>query len=251
MESRSGVENLDEDGYTQLDFRSQGITGRPVVLEKVTCATSPHWRPIAVTLGILCLLILVIAVILGTMAYEAIWRSNSGSNPLKNDNFPSRNKENHSQSTQSSLEDHVAPTKTLTTTGAFSSSCPPNWIIHKNNCYLFSTSLASWNRSKRQCSQLHSNLLKIDSAEELEFIVRQMSSQPDNSFWIGLSRHQTEGSWLWEDGSMFSSNLFQIRSTETQENSSQSCVWIHLSIIYDQLCSVPSYSICEKKLSIK
>ncbi|XP_045868460.1 C-type lectin domain family 7 member A isoform X3 [Meles meles] len=202
MESRAEVENLDEDGYTQLDFHSQGITGRRVVLEKVTCATSPHWRTIALTLGILCLLILVIAVILGTM-------------------------------------------------GAFSSSCPPNWIIHKNNCYLFSTSLASWNRSKSQCSQLYSNLLKIDSAEELEFIVRQTSSQPDNSFWIGLSRHQTEGPWLWEDGSVFSSNLFQIRSTETQESSSHNCVWIHLSIIYDQLCNVPSYSICEKKLSIK
>ncbi|XP_005637220.1 C-type lectin domain family 7 member A isoform X2 [Canis lupus baileyi] len=200
MEYHSGVENLDEDGYTQLNFHSQGITGRPVVLEKVTCATSPRWRPIAVTLGILCLLMLVIAVILGT-------------------------------------------------TGAFSSSCPPNWITHKNNCYLFSTSLASWNRSKRHCSQLHSNLLKIDTAEELEFIVRQVSSQPDNSFWIGLSRHQTEGPLLWEDGSVFSSNLFQIRSTDTQENSSHNCVWIHLSIIYDQLCSVPSYSICEKKMS--
>uniref|UniRef100_A0A452QYN4 C-type lectin domain containing 7A n=1 Tax=Ursus americanus TaxID=9643 RepID=A0A452QYN4_URSAM len=158
MESRSEVENLDEDGYTQLDFHSQGITGRPVIVKKVTWATSPRWRPIAVTLGILCLLILVIAVVLGTM-------------------------------------------------GAFSSSCPPNWIIHKNNCYLFSTSLASWNRSKRQCSQLHSNLLKIDSAEELDFIVRQMSSRPDNSFWIGLSRQQTEGPWLWEDGSVFSSNF--------------------------------------------
>uniref|UniRef100_A0A8C7EP68 C-type lectin domain containing 7A n=1 Tax=Neovison vison TaxID=452646 RepID=A0A8C7EP68_NEOVI len=202
MESHAEVENLDEDGYTQLDFHSQGITGRRVVLEKVTCATSPHWRSIALTLGILCLLKLVIAVLLGTM-------------------------------------------------GDFSSSCPPNWIIHKNNCYLFSTSLTSWNRSKSQCSQLYSNLLKIDSAEELEFIVKHMSSQPDNSFWIGLSRHQTEGPWLWEDGSVFSSNLFQIRSTETQESSSHSCVWIHLSIIYDQLCSVPSYSICEKKLSIK
>uniref|UniRef100_A0A8C0SIV6 C-type lectin domain containing 7A n=1 Tax=Canis lupus familiaris TaxID=9615 RepID=A0A8C0SIV6_CANLF len=158
MEYHSGVENLDEDGYTQLNFHSQGITGRPVVLEKVTCATSPRWRPIAVTLGILCLLMLVIAVILGT-------------------------------------------------TGDFSSSCPPNWITHKNNCYLFSTSLASWNRSKRHCSQLHSNLLKIDTAEELEFIVRQVSSQPDNSFWIGLSHHQTEGPLLWEDGSVFSSNL--------------------------------------------
>uniref|UniRef100_A0A8C0SH36 C-type lectin domain containing 7A n=1 Tax=Canis lupus familiaris TaxID=9615 RepID=A0A8C0SH36_CANLF len=167
MEYHSGVENLDEDGYTQLNFHSQGITGRPVVLEK----------------------------------------------------------------------------------GDFSSSCPPNWITHKNNCYLFSTSLASWNRSKRHCSQLHSNLLKIDTAEELEFIVRQVSSQPDNSFWIGLSHHQTEGPLLWEDGSVFSSNLFQIRSTDTQENSSHNCVWIHLSIIYDQLCSVPSYSICEKKMS--
>ncbi|XP_032203142.1 C-type lectin domain family 7 member A isoform X1 [Mustela erminea] len=248
MESHAEVENLDEDGYTQLDFHYQGITGRRVVLEKVTCATSPRWRSIALTLGILCLLKLVIAVILGTMA---IWKSNSGSNPLKNDTFPSRNKENHSLPTQSSLEDHVTPTKSLRTTGDFSSSCPPNWIIHKNNCYLFSTSLTSWNRSKSQCSQLYSNLLKIDSAEELEFIVRHMSSQPDNSFWIGLSRHQTEGPWLWEDGSVFSSNLFQIRSTETQESSSHSCVWIHLSIIYDQLCSVPSYSICEKKLSIK
>ncbi|XP_025786544.1 C-type lectin domain family 7 member A isoform X2 [Puma concolor] len=202
MEYRSEVENLDEDGYTRLDFSSQGVTGRHAVLEKGTCATSPYWRPIAVTLGILCLVILVTAVVLGT-------------------------------------------------TGVFSNSCPPNWIIHENNCYLFRTSLASWNSSKKQCSQLHSNLLKIDSEKELEFIMKQASSQPDNSFWIGLSRHQTEGPWLWEDGSRFSSDLFQIRSTEIQENSSHDCVWIHLSIIYDQLCSLPSYSICEKKLSIK
>ncbi|XP_077602113.1 C-type lectin domain family 7 member A isoform X1 [Crocuta crocuta] len=247
MEYRSEIENLDEDGYTRLDFSSQATPGRPVVSEKGTCATSPCWRPVAVTLGILCLVILVIAVVLGTMA---IWRSNSGSNPLKNDNFPSRNKENYSQPTQSSLEDNVAPTKALTTT-VFSTSCPPNWVTHENNCYLFRTSLASWNSSKNQCSQLHSNLLKIDSEKELEFIVRQVSSQPDNAFWIGLSRPQTEGPWLWEDSSIFSYTLFQIRSTETQENSSHNCVWIHLSIIYDQLCSLPSYSICEKKLSVK
>ncbi|XP_014706413.1 C-type lectin domain family 7 member A isoform X2 [Equus asinus] len=245
MEYHSGLENLDEDGYTQLDFSSRDITRRPVVSEKGTCAASPRWCPIAVTLGILCLVILVIAVVLGTMA---IWRSNSGSNPLKNDNFPSRNKESCSQSTQSSLEESMAPIKTLTTKGVLVSSCPPNWIMHENSCYLFSTSLDSWVRSKRQCSQLGSTLLKIDSSKELEFIARQVSSQPDNSFWIGLSRHQKEGPWLWEDGSIFSSNLFQIRSTVMEENSSHNCVWIHVSIIYDQLCSVLSYSICEKKL---
>uniref|UniRef100_A0A8D1SDS9 C-type lectin domain containing 7A n=1 Tax=Sus scrofa TaxID=9823 RepID=A0A8D1SDS9_PIG len=201
MEYQSPLENVDEDGYTQLDFSSHNLTRRSVVSEKGPCAASPYWRPITVTLGILCLLMLVIAVVLGTM-------------------------------------------------GVLSGSCPPNWITHENSCYLFSTSLDSWNRSKRQCSQLGSYLLKIDSSKELEFISRHVSSQPDHSFWIGLSHSQTEGPWLWEDGSMLLSNLFQIRSTVTQKESSHNCVWIHVSDFYDQLCSVPSYSICEKKLSI-
>ncbi|XP_006774867.1 PREDICTED: C-type lectin domain family 7 member A isoform X2 [Myotis davidii] len=201
MAYQSELENLDEDGYTQLQFSSRGITKRPVSSEKGPCAASLPWRSIAVTLGILCLVILVIAIVLGTI-------------------------------------------------GVLSSSCPPNWIAHENSCYLFGTPLNSWNGSKRQCSQLDSYLLKMDSSKELEFIVKQVSSQPARSFWIGLSRPQAEGPWLWEDGSKFSPDLFEIRSTVTQENSSHNCVWIHGRIIYDQLCSVPSNGICEKKLSI-
>uniref|UniRef100_A0A2K6RSC1 C-type lectin domain family 7 member A n=2 Tax=Rhinopithecus roxellana TaxID=61622 RepID=A0A2K6RSC1_RHIRO len=247
MEYHPDLENLDEDGYTQLHFDSRSNTRIAVVSEKGSCAASPPWRLIAVILGILCLVILVIAVVLGTMA---IWRPNSGSNSLENGYFPSRNKENHSQPTQSSLEESVTPTKAVKTTGLLSSPCPPNWIIYEKSCYLFSLSLNSWDGSKRQCSQVGSNLIKIDSSKELGFIVKQVSSQPDNSFWIGLSRPQTEAPWLWEDGSTFSSNLFQIRTTATQENPSPNCVWIHVSVIYDQLCSVPSYSICEKKFSM-
>uniref|UniRef100_A0A2K5I7B5 C-type lectin domain family 7 member A n=2 Tax=Colobus angolensis palliatus TaxID=336983 RepID=A0A2K5I7B5_COLAP len=201
MEYHPDLENLDEDGYTQLHFDSRSNTRIAVVSEKGSCAASPPWRLIAVILGILCLVILVIAVVLGTV-------------------------------------------------GLLSSPCPPNWIIYEKSCYLFSLSLNSWDGSKRQCLQLGSNLIKIDSSKELGFIVKQVSSQPDNSFWIGLSRPQTEVPWLWEDGSTFSSNLFQIRTTATQENPSPNCVWIHVSVIYDQLCSVPSYSICEKKFSM-
>ncbi|XP_045042959.2 C-type lectin domain family 7 member A isoform X2 [Desmodus rotundus] len=196
------MENLDEDGYTQLDFSSRGFTGRPVSSEKGPCAASPPWRLIVVTLGILCLVILVVAVVLGTM-------------------------------------------------GGVSSPCPPTWVAHENSCYLFSTTLDSWDGSKRQCSQLGSYLLKIESSKELKFIVKEMYSHPHNSFWMGLSRTQTEGPWLWEDGSIFSSKLFEIRNTTTQENSFHLCVWIHMSIIYDQHCSIPSYSICEKKQSIQ
>ncbi|XP_036924280.1 C-type lectin domain family 7 member A isoform X1 [Sturnira hondurensis] len=242
------MENLDEDGYTQLEFSSRGFARRPVPSEKGSWAASPPWRFIAVTLGILCLVILVLAVVLGT---TGIWRSNSGSNPLKNNNFPSRNKENHSQPTQSSLEESVASTKALATTGGVSSPCPPTWVAHENSCYLFSTTLYSWNESKRQCSQLGSYLLKIDSSEELDFIVKELSSYPHDSFWTGLSRTQTEGPWLWEDGSIFSPELFQIRSTATQENSLHHCVWVHMAVVYDQQCSIPSHSICEKRQSVQ
>ncbi|XP_006141627.1 C-type lectin domain family 7 member A isoform X2 [Tupaia chinensis] len=197
MEYHSDLENVDEDGYTQLNFHSQGITRRPVISEKGTPAASPPWRLIVLTLGILCLIMLVIAVVLGT-------------------------------------------------TGVFSSPCPPDWIFHEKSCYLLSMSLDSWTGSKSRCSQLGSNLLKIDSAEELTFIGRQVSSHPDNSFWIGLSRTQTEQPWLWEDGSTSSSNLFEIRSTAIQENLPHNCVWIHNSVVFDQLCTTLSYSICEK-----
>ena len=40
-----------------------------------------------------------------------------------------------------------------------------------------------------------------------EFISRQVSAQPDHSFWIGLSRRRTEEPWLWEEGSTLLSNL--------------------------------------------
>uniref|UniRef100_A0A671EXS3 C-type lectin domain containing 7A n=1 Tax=Rhinolophus ferrumequinum TaxID=59479 RepID=A0A671EXS3_RHIFE len=166
MEYHPDLENLDEDGYTKLDFSSRNVPRRPVFSEK----------------------------------------------------------------------------------GVLSSSCPPNWVIHENSCYLFSTPLDTWEESKTQCSQQGSSLLKIDSSNELTFIKNQSSFKSADSFWIGLSRQQSKGPWLWEDGSMFSSNLFQIRSTATQEISPHNCVWIHDSIIYDQLCSVYSFSICEKKL---
>uniref|UniRef100_A0A8C6RNY8 C-type lectin domain family 7, member a n=2 Tax=Nannospalax galili TaxID=1026970 RepID=A0A8C6RNY8_NANGA len=199
MEYHSHLENMDEDGYTQLNFNSKGNFRRPMDPEKGQRTPSPPWRLIAVAFGILCLVTLVIATVLGAL-------------------------------------------------GFFSGPCSPNWIMHQKSCYLFSMSLESWHTSKRRCSQLGSNLLKIDNANELEFIESQVSSHPANSFWIGLSRNQSEGAWLWEDGSILSPDLFQIRNTPTQENSLHNCVWIHLSEVYDQICSTASFSICEKQL---
>ncbi|XP_023565261.1 C-type lectin domain family 7 member A isoform X5 [Octodon degus] len=65
MEYHPDLDMVDEDGYTKLNFSTRGATRRTVSLEKGTSAVSPPWRLIAVLLGILCTVMLVIAVALG------------------------------------------------------------------------------------------------------------------------------------------------------------------------------------------
>lgn len=199
MKYQSHAENLDEDGYTQLDFSTGDIHKRPVRSEKGSQAPSSPWRPIAVALGILCLVAVVVAAVLGAL-------------------------------------------------GVFSGPCLPNWIMHGKSCYLLTFSENSWYGSKRHCSQLGAHLLKIDNSKEFEFIESQTSSHRVNSFWIGLSRNQSEGPWFWEDGSAFTPNVFQVRNTAPQGSLLHNCVWIHGSEVYNQICNTSTFSICEKEL---
>ncbi|KAL6083353.1 hypothetical protein STEG23_036923, partial [Scotinomys teguina] len=71
MEYHSHLENLDEDGYTQLDFKTRGIHKRPVRSEKGSQVPSPPWRLIAAALGILCLVALVVAAVLGVLGFKS------------------------------------------------------------------------------------------------------------------------------------------------------------------------------------
>uniref|UniRef100_A0A3B3VVK5 C-type lectin domain-containing protein n=1 Tax=Poecilia latipinna TaxID=48699 RepID=A0A3B3VVK5_9TELE len=68
--------------------------------------------------------------------------------------------------------------------------CEAGWEQHGGNCYYFSTSKSSWTDSRRSCTDLGSDLVKIDSREE------------QDKFWIGLTDSKEEGKWLWMDGSL-------------------------------------------------
>uniref|UniRef100_A0A8C5LCN3 C-type lectin domain family 7 member A n=1 Tax=Jaculus jaculus TaxID=51337 RepID=A0A8C5LCN3_JACJA len=69
MHSKNNLEILDEDGYTQLNFNLRDITRRPMVSKKGIQAASPPWRLIAVIAGTLCLVLLVVAAVLGALGY--------------------------------------------------------------------------------------------------------------------------------------------------------------------------------------
>ncbi|XP_075886482.1 uncharacterized protein LOC142890981 isoform X2 [Nelusetta ayraudi] len=88
--------------------------------------------------------------------------------------------------------------------------CPENWEEHGDQCYLFQENATPWELARQQCQQEGGNLARIDSEDEQEFLTERvnekMKAQGD-TFWIGLTDAQTEGEWLWVDGSALNESL--------------------------------------------
>ncbi|XP_013856787.1 C-type lectin domain family 4 member E, partial [Austrofundulus limnaeus] len=88
--------------------------------------------------------------------------------------------------------------------------CGGHWEFHGGKCYYFSTCGLNWTDSRSFCRDVGGDLVKIDSREEQEFLVRKLRDFGKiigESFWIGLTDSETEDRWLWADGSPLDESL--------------------------------------------
>uniref|UniRef100_A0A8C4YB73 C-type lectin domain-containing protein n=1 Tax=Gopherus evgoodei TaxID=1825980 RepID=A0A8C4YB73_9SAUR len=85
------------------------------------------------------------------------------------------------------------------------------FLPHGEDCYFLSIKWKTWQESKALCSSLDSRFLKIESKEELGFIIRSAQSYSSYSLWIALSRKGADGSWLWEDGRLTYLNALLVK----------------------------------------
>nr|XP_020671467.1 C-type lectin domain family 2 member D-like [Pogona vitticeps] len=78
---------------------------------------------------------------------------------------------------------------------AFSSPCPPLWIMFEGKCYYFSKEGKNWTSSQTFCSSYGASLARITTNEK-DFIMWLKGKTP---YWIGLGRDRDQ-SWKWING---------------------------------------------------
>ncbi|XP_004451274.2 natural killer cells antigen CD94 isoform X1 [Dasypus novemcinctus] len=120
---------------------------------------------------------------------------------------------NHSYSKQNFLSTLSSEPTREPQEGSDCCSCQEKWIGYRCNCYFFSTEEKPWKESRAACASQNSTLLQLESRDELGFV-----SSLQYFYWIGLSFSADRGTWLWEDGSTLSFDLFSLSLTPNPEN---------------------------------
>ncbi|XP_038142430.1 C-type lectin domain family 4 member E-like [Cyprinodon tularosa] len=120
----------------------------------------------------------------------------------------------------------------------FSKVCP--------SLYYISSTINTWNDSRKDCLERGADLVIVNSKEEQEFL-RKFNRR----FWIGLTDAEVEGEWKWVDGSKLNISFWD----ENEPNDAmggEDCgeiMFIHNKNNWnDAACGTKYHWICERKL---
>ncbi|XP_038242922.1 C-type lectin domain family 9 member A-like [Dermochelys coriacea] len=233
---------------TDLKFLTPSKQQRQQRLTSAESKESPSpsspWL-ITVILGLFCLALLVTAGVLGVMFLQAshqVRRQNEEliqkQAILKNFTQLQETLKNCMQQRDDFQANNTELSNVLNKKVDKCSSCPEGWIQHRGKCYHFTNERSSRQKSKEYCSFHGSSLLRIGNKEELDFINGLACFH-----WIGLFRTGAATSWMWEDGTAHSPDLFQVKKQEPGE----SCVLLSAGEATSYTCSEQYRCICEKR----
>ncbi|XP_027779811.1 C-type lectin domain family 1 member A isoform X1 [Marmota flaviventris] len=218
----SSRDMLDEDGDTTMSLYSQAstITRQLEPRQAEQRTTTSAWRPVALTLLTLCLVLLLGLAALGFVFFQFYQLSSTQQDSISEKEERLANLSQHLQSVQAQNRklaetlQHVAEKlcrELYNKSGGHKCNpCPEKWRWHGDQCYQFYKESKSWQGCEYFCTGENATMLKINTQEVLEFAMPQSYSEFFYSYWIGLSRNSSGKAWLWMDGAPYSFELFEI-----------------------------------------
>ncbi|XP_073724632.1 galactose-specific lectin nattectin-like [Misgurnus anguillicaudatus] len=80
--------------------------------------------------------------------------------------------------------------------------CPRGWKRFGVQCYKYFSHAVTWVTAEKNCQSVGANLASVHNTAENNFLLRQLASA-NKKVWIGGHDGETDGQWLWSDGSQF------------------------------------------------
>ncbi|KAM5254732.1 C-type lectin domain family 1 member A [Hipposideros larvatus] len=247
--------DADEDTTMSLYSRASTIAQRPEPGHTEHQPPSLAWRPAALTLLTLCLVLLIGLAALGLVFFQYYQLSNSQQDSISEKEERLGNLSRQLQSLEAQNKklvetlQHVAEKlcrELYNKTGEHRCSpCPEKWKWHGDKCYQFYKESRSWQGCEHFCIAEHSTMLKINTQEVLEFAMPQSYTEFFYSYWTGLSRNGSGKAWLWLDGAPYASELFEIIIDVTSLRN-RDCVTILNGKAFSKDCKELRRCACEK-----
>ncbi|XP_003265517.2 C-type lectin domain family 12 member A isoform X1 [Nomascus leucogenys] len=244
--------------YADLKFQNSSETEKIQEIgkfgEKAPPAPSRVWRPAALFLTLLCLLMLIGLGVLASVFRITLKIEMKKINKLQNiseelqrnvslqlmSNMNSSNKIRNLSTTLQIVATKLCRELYSKEQEHKCKPCPRRWIWHKDSCYFLSDDVQTWQESKMACAAQNASLLKINNRNALEFIKSQSRSR---DYWLGLSPERDYISAESVDN-IINSSAWVIRNAPDLNN--MYCGYINFSYVQYYYCTYKKRMICEK-----
>nr|XP_025139013.1 killer cell lectin-like receptor subfamily B member 1F isoform X4 [Bubalus bubalis] len=127
-------------------------------------------------------------------------------------------------------------------------TCSNNWHQYGENCYYFSRNSFPWKECRHYCTNLHSEFLKLNTEEEMNFIIKLSKMQcglQKEKFSISLYYSNKQLNWVWLDDTKLTLDKLQLPG---HENANNKCAHIKYGRIIAEDCHSSGYCICKKTI---
>ncbi|XP_045079578.1 C-type lectin domain family 4 member E-like isoform X1 [Coregonus clupeaformis] len=127
--------------------------------------------------------------------------------------------------------------------------CPDGWRRIRCSCYYLSNNSKTWSESRQDCRERGADLVIINSREEQKFLNKLGEKM---YFWIGLTDSEKEGSWKWVDGTTPTTTQFWREGEPNNAQGDENCAVFNsfsdnlgnIQSWNDQPCSLLIHWVC-------